>query len=125
MLEGGNIRITPSWVPQPTILDIQWDPARLSDAIPTGKFWGDLAYLGGTGSNEGQWEWRRGADEAVVLFTPVVIPGNANGYRRMVASLDGMSMPPRRGASGMGRIFYGISAVIPGTPDLTFRWDIP
>ncbi len=116
MEQGASIRISPSWIAETVILDIQWDTDNLSDPIPIGKWWGDLALFAGTGSNEGEWEWDP-STKALTLWVPQ--PGL---HRILVAHSDQFDLPAMSGAQGSGRLATGLA---PTTEPPTFVWEIP
>jgi hypothetical protein len=73
-MAGGSIRIIPEWSDNTvTIIDISWDPAVLSSDLPKGPWWGDLAKLARTGSNEGEWVWNA-AVQQLLLSVPDPVP---------------------------------------------------
>jgi hypothetical protein len=112
---GGSIRITPSWVPDPMTIDIEWDPASLSAAEVWGKWWGELAQLGGTGSNEGEWRWRSAQQE---LTLTVLVP--EGGHHRHLAYLQQFQLPVTNGMTGSGNLQ---SSLTPTTTAPTFTWE--
>jgi hypothetical protein len=119
VLQGKSVRISPSWITVVTIIDLQWDTNVLSGPDPRGKWWGDLALLGGTGSNEGEWQWIMSQPQ-LQLWVPV--PGSVPGHRRLVASLDQFTLPATSGASGTGALQPGLA---PTFATLSFDWQVP
>ena len=111
MLHGASIKISPQWIPESTIVDFQWD----DDDPSTGKWWGDLALLGGTGSNEGEWEWDPDTQE-LELWVPV--PGSA---RRLIAVLKPFTVPATTGMTGDGSLAPTLN--VPATGPLEFTWE--
>ncbi|MFF7203099.1 MULTISPECIES: hypothetical protein [unclassified Streptomyces] len=111
---GGHVVIFPSWVPQKTIIDIMWDDAKLSTPRPRDRWDGELALLAGTFSTRGEWEWDA-AGQKLGLWVPV--PGG-DGHRRLVATLDQFTFPPR-GMTGTGNLMPGLAPV---AGDLTMAW---
>lgn len=114
MLHGASLKITPSWVSVTTIIDIQWDDDTLSADPPTGKWWGDLALLAGTGSNEGEWQWDFTAP-SLELWVPV--PG---GARRLIAVLNQLNFPITTGMTGDGELAAGLT---PTSEAVEFTWE--
>ncbi len=106
MMHGGTVNIVPSWVPQTTQVDIRWDDSKLSDPRPKDNWWGPLAFLGRTFSNEGEWEWDAAAK---TLFLWVPVPGA--GYSRLVAGLDQFTFPITDGMTGSGSLQPGLIPV--------------
>ncbi|MFI1307785.1 hypothetical protein [Streptomyces sioyaensis] len=115
-LHGGQVTVFPSWVAQKTVIDIRWDDAKLSESPPKDKWWGDLALLGRTGSNEGEWEWKA-AEQRLGLWVPV--PEGGDGYRRLIATLNQFTFPLANGMAGTGSLQPGLA---PATGDLTLTW---
>ena len=114
MLHGASLKIAPSWVSETVTLDIQWDDDALFGAEPKGKWWGNLAYLGGTGSNEGEWQWHSNIDS---LDLWVWVP---NSHRRLVAELFDFSFPVSTGERGDGQLAAGL---VPATEPQRFTWE--
>ncbi len=109
MLHGASIRVSPNWTPGiTTTIDFEWDDTTLSDSRPTGRWFGDLALLGGTGSNEGEWEWDPMTQE---LELWVRLPGNL-GARRLIAVLKPFPIPVTTGTTGTGKLSPGLAPTI-------------
>lgn len=116
MLHGGSAKIFPSWVPQSTVIDIRWDDTKLSGARPKDKWWGDLALLAGTFTNEGEWEWDAAAKELELW-----VPNPADpSVRRFVAVLHQFTFPMAVGATGSGELVPGIAPVL---GSLALTWE--
>lgn len=116
MVHGGSVRITPSWVPATTTIDIRWDDAGLTGARPTDKWWGDLALLAATLTNEGVWEWDKAAQRLELW-----VPNPADPMiRRFVAVLEGFAFPMAPGSVGSGHLVAGIVPAV-GNPPLTWQ----
>jgi len=113
VLHGASLKISPSWLPETTIIDIQWDDDALSAPEPVGKWWGQLAFLGGTGSDEGEWQWDAAVQE-LELWVPV--PGSA---RRLIAARP-FDFPVVTGMAGDGKLQPGL---VPTTEAPTFTWE--
>ena len=118
MEQGASIRISPSWVSGVIILDLQWDTNLLVGPEPRGKWFGDLAFLAGTGRNEGEWQWIVSQSQ-LELWVP--LPQDPT-VRRLVATLDSFVLPATGGAAGTGKLQPGLA---PATGDLTFDWQVP
>jgi hypothetical protein len=116
MIQGGSIRISPSWAPIVTIIDIRWDTDDFLSAAPKGDWWGDLALLAGTGTNEGEWEW-----DAPSLKLRLWVPNPAEpGFRRLIATLDQFAFPIITGMTGTGKLSVGL---VPATEPPPFDWE--
>ncbi|WP_404953569.1 hypothetical protein [Streptomyces sp. 147326] len=118
MLHGGNVKIIPSWVPQATILDFQWDDTNLSASQPTGPWWGELAFLvQRAASNQGEWQWEASARHLELWVPDPDVPG----YRHLVATLDQFTLPlSNPPTSGTGKLAAGLAPV---TGDLPLTWE--
>jgi hypothetical protein len=118
MQHGATLKLSPGWVSQTTNIDIQWDDAALSNALPTGKWWGELALLGGAGANEGEWEWdpvyKMLGLTVMVRVSPSLIS------RHLLAILEPFTFPITTGMTGNGRVVF---LVAPTTQTLTFTWE--
>jgi hypothetical protein len=118
MDSGASIRISPSWVPGTTIVDIRWDTkAVASDPRPEGPWFGEFALLGGTGEQSGVWEWDRTLLE---LELCVVLPTNPP-VRHIVGTLSDFEMPALNGTAGQGSLTPGIAPV---AGLLNFDWKV-
>lgn len=117
MQQGATIRITPSWIPTLTFVDISWDTDDVDLSIlPQGPYTSDLALLGGFGTRDGQWDWYR--DERMLeLWVP---KPSEPSYRHLVATLNQLDFPIRTGDSGTGFLAPGI-APVKGVPE--FSWE--
>jgi hypothetical protein len=116
MLQGASLKISPTWVKETTIIDIQWDTDSLGNYTPTGLWWGELALLAGTGQQNGEWEWMPASLE-LELWVPV--PGNV-AHRRLIATLFDFAFPVTTGMSGEGKLQPGL---VPTTQAPTFGWE--
>jgi hypothetical protein len=116
MVQGETVYITPSWVNATTQFDIAWDTSTLG-LTPKGDWWGDLALLGRTGSNQGEWEWDQ-ANHVLDLWVPV--PNSVAGHRRLVATLYSADLPLKKGAKGNGVV--AISLPVVQSPP--FSWEV-
>ena len=114
MLHGASLKIQPTWVSETTTIDFQWDDDSLSKDAPIGKWWGDLAYLAGTGSNEGEWQWDSSTGELTLW---VWVPGS---HRRLVATLNQFTIPVTTGMTGEGHLAAGL---VPTTQPPDFSWE--
>ncbi|MER6198380.1 hypothetical protein ABT234_13565 [Streptomyces sp. NPDC001586] len=117
MIHGGNVKIIPSWVPQTTIVDLQWDDTTLSDPRPKGAWWGEIAFLvQRAAGNQGEWEWEPAAGILELWVPDPDVPG----YRHLVATLDQFTLPlANPGTAGAGRLAPGLAPVV---GDLTLDW---
>jgi len=117
MIQGGSIRISPSWTQIVTVIDINWDTNDLLLLAPVGPWWGDLALLAGTGSNQGEWEW----DVPVArLRLWVPIPNSVPGFRTLIATLNQFSFPVVTGMTGTGKLSIQL---VPATASPPFDWE--
>ncbi|MGY1577412.1 hypothetical protein [Streptomyces sp. MN13] len=112
---GGTVTVIPSWIPQETMFDIMWEDERLSDPRPNGRWDGQLALFGGTGSTQGEWDWEAAAQK-LGLWVPVP---NGAGHRRLIATLDQFVFPLVTGMSGTGHLMPGLAPV---SGELTLTW---
>lgn len=118
MLQGATLRLTPNWIVDTLFVDIVWDTTALSNLLPQGPWWGRLALLAGTGSNEDQWDWDRSAGR--LLLWVQVMP-QFPAARRLVGVLDQFTFPPVNGAKGTGS---PAGFLPPTTQPLAFNWQV-
>src|SRR5262245_33465055 len=114
--QGASVRITfDGGIPtsEVIILDIQWD----TDDLSAGKWWGQLALFGATGSTEGEWQWDPSAGMLNLFANP--LPGGAIPI--LVARLNDFVLPTISGKQGAGRLADGL---VPAAPP-TFVWVTP
>ncbi|WP_404953575.1 hypothetical protein [Streptomyces sp. 147326] len=114
-MSGANVEIFPSWIPQTTMIDIQWDDTKLADPRPTDKWWGDLTLLVGALHAAGDWEWEAAAQHLVLWAPSPLEPG----YRRLIATLDQFIFPVTNGMTGTGKLGFGFA---PAVADLALTW---
>jgi len=118
MLQGASIRITPSWLPVTTIIDIQWDTNNLVNPVPVGPWAGDFALLAGTGATTGEWEWQKATLE-LLLWVPR--PNVAAAPRKLIAGLQQFVLPAANGMTGTGTLQPGLVPAIQPPP---FDWEV-